>query len=481
MLGCGVLANGFSRVRCTGCGDELLVAFSCKRRGVCPSCCARRSADAAAHLMDDVLPAAPYRQWTISFPIRLRWALPRDGKLCSEVLDLFIRTLFSAMCRRARDLKLGARECGAVTFIQRFGSALQLNVHFHVLVPEGVFDDSGTLLPLPPPEDAEVHSILEAFLHRLRALLERTRTVRPRGHPPRRTRCPPALFCPVAPPVSPERLTCPHRSTLLLHRRLQPARQHPGPPQRPTRPRETLPLWRARSAFARAPLPAGGRSSLLPDEATCRVPHSNQAPAAHLSETPPPLGRAPPPNLRRRPPHLPALRLYSPGAGLHLQSPHRPPHPPSPQPPLQPSSPSRRRRPPAAHLRSTRVRLKTSTFPTPAHASAPSTGTVVTGRIETPHDPRSPGPIGPSPHARLARVPDPRLIALSTETDAPRRRAGAGDSTRGGPGRRALESKIQARPGRGGRARPGNGGMVGSPAEQQIIRSAIPGRSSRSS
>jgi hypothetical protein len=32
-----VLAHGFARVRCESCKDELLVAFSCKGRGVCPS------------------------------------------------------------------------------------------------------------------------------------------------------------------------------------------------------------------------------------------------------------------------------------------------------------------------------------------------------------------------------------------------------------------------------------------------------------
>ncbi|MBF5043284.1 MULTISPECIES: transposase [Myxococcaceae] len=37
-LDCGQLANGFARVRCEACGDELQVAFSCKGRGVCPSC-----------------------------------------------------------------------------------------------------------------------------------------------------------------------------------------------------------------------------------------------------------------------------------------------------------------------------------------------------------------------------------------------------------------------------------------------------------
>jgi hypothetical protein len=38
-----VLAHGFARVRCESCKDELLVAFSCKGQGVCPSCNAKRA------------------------------------------------------------------------------------------------------------------------------------------------------------------------------------------------------------------------------------------------------------------------------------------------------------------------------------------------------------------------------------------------------------------------------------------------------
>ena len=37
-LRCGILAHGFARVRCDVCAAERLVAFSCKGRGVCPSC-----------------------------------------------------------------------------------------------------------------------------------------------------------------------------------------------------------------------------------------------------------------------------------------------------------------------------------------------------------------------------------------------------------------------------------------------------------
>jgi ribosomal protein S27E len=37
-LKCGRLEHGFLRVRCESCHDEKLVAFSCKKRGFCPSC-----------------------------------------------------------------------------------------------------------------------------------------------------------------------------------------------------------------------------------------------------------------------------------------------------------------------------------------------------------------------------------------------------------------------------------------------------------
>jgi len=55
-LDCGLLCRGFARVRCDDCSDELLVAFSCKRRSICPSCTTRRMHDTAAHLVDRVLP-----------------------------------------------------------------------------------------------------------------------------------------------------------------------------------------------------------------------------------------------------------------------------------------------------------------------------------------------------------------------------------------------------------------------------------------
>ena len=76
-LRCGLLEHGFLRVKCSRCRFEHLVAFSCKLRGFCPSCGARRMVETSAHLIDHVIPAAPVRQWVLSFPWPLRLLFAR--------------------------------------------------------------------------------------------------------------------------------------------------------------------------------------------------------------------------------------------------------------------------------------------------------------------------------------------------------------------------------------------------------------------
>ena len=83
-------------------------------------------ADTAAHLVDRVLPEAPVRQWVLTLPYPLRYRCAYDARLTSDVLRAFIRALFAELRRRVRN-RWGERgdQCGAVTFIQRFGSAAQ--------------------------------------------------------------------------------------------------------------------------------------------------------------------------------------------------------------------------------------------------------------------------------------------------------------------------------------------------------------------
>ncbi|KFE58509.1 transposase zinc-binding domain-containing protein [Hyalangium minutum] len=134
-----MLAHGFARVRCESGKDEFLVAFWCKGRGVYPSCNAKRAHVTAVHLVERVLPHVPYRQWTRSFPHRVRWVLLKDVGPLSDVLTVFLRAGHALLRRRARRQSLRGGQVGAVSFIPFFGSALQVTPHFHSLVPDGVF------------------------------------------------------------------------------------------------------------------------------------------------------------------------------------------------------------------------------------------------------------------------------------------------------------------------------------------------------
>ncbi len=137
-LECGILAHGFVRVRCAQCAHEKLVAFSCKRRGICPSCGARRMAQTAAWLVDCVIPKVPVRQWVLSFPIPLRSLFAVHPELLTPVLQIIHRVIATYLIKHA-GVKRSEAATGAVTLIQRFGSAANINIHLHGLVLDGVY------------------------------------------------------------------------------------------------------------------------------------------------------------------------------------------------------------------------------------------------------------------------------------------------------------------------------------------------------
>jgi hypothetical protein len=143
-LECGIFAHGFARAWCDDCGHDYFVAYSCKGRGVCPSCNTRRMVETAAHLMDHVFPRLPVRQWVLSVPKRLRYFMQRDGAALNMVLRIFLRVIAQSLqdhCAGAAQVDRAALHIGAVAFIHRFGSSLNGHVHFHVCAVDGVFED----------------------------------------------------------------------------------------------------------------------------------------------------------------------------------------------------------------------------------------------------------------------------------------------------------------------------------------------------
>ena len=132
--------------------------------------------DTAAHLVDRVLPAVPYRQWVLSLPIPARLLMVREPALVSPVLRAFVRRVFAWQRHVARGMGIEEARSAAATFIQRGGGALNLNPHFHTLVPDGVFDarDDGSVrfVPLLAPSDADVASICGQVARRGLRLLQ---------------------------------------------------------------------------------------------------------------------------------------------------------------------------------------------------------------------------------------------------------------------------------------------------------------------
>ena len=166
-LQCGILAHGFLRLGCDTCKKEMLLAFSCKRRGFCPSCAGRRMAQTAAHLVECVIPWVPTRQWVVSVPIPLRYWTAPSKELTAKVHTIIRTTI--AQYYMNQDVKSGIErqkvQPGSVTFIQRFGGAINLNVHYHVVFLEGVYldrTDQGLkprFVKVEPPSDADIAKV----------------------------------------------------------------------------------------------------------------------------------------------------------------------------------------------------------------------------------------------------------------------------------------------------------------------------------
>jgi len=177
-LRCGVLAHGFARVLCDDCGHDDVVAFSCKGRGFCPSCGAARMVDTAAWLCDAVMPEVPVRQWVLSLPYRVRVLCAYDAAASAAVRSVLVRAVSGCYERTARRAGVPRPRTGSVAFVQRFDSALRLNVHFHVLWLDGVYGwEPGRTAPVFVEQgwvtDAAVQQLVQRIRDRVRRALRK--------------------------------------------------------------------------------------------------------------------------------------------------------------------------------------------------------------------------------------------------------------------------------------------------------------------
>jgi hypothetical protein len=175
-LSCGDFSEGFTRAHCRTCGHDLLVAFSCHGRSICPSCCGRRMANVAAHLVDRVLPDVPVRQYVLTLPYELRRLAAFKADVLTALARIFVEAVFARYRSRAGCDGIEDPQCGSVNFVQRFGS-LNLHVHFHLLALDGVFarDAVGGLVfhPAEAPTAADLDAIVARTARRSIAWLRK--------------------------------------------------------------------------------------------------------------------------------------------------------------------------------------------------------------------------------------------------------------------------------------------------------------------
>jgi hypothetical protein len=132
--------------------------------------------ETAAFLVDQVLPAVPYRQWVLTVPFRLRLLLARRPELVTSVLGAFLGVVGGLLRRKAREIGARDGEVGSVTFVQRFGDALNLHVHFHAVLPDGVFtigDAGAVVFHKVSLTDEEVSQVCMETSERVLRLLEK--------------------------------------------------------------------------------------------------------------------------------------------------------------------------------------------------------------------------------------------------------------------------------------------------------------------
>lgn len=128
------------------------------------------------HLVDDVLPHVPLRQWILALPFDLHLRAARDARVQSALLNLLVEELGEVLHGVT---KTGAEaRSGSVTFVQLFGSSLNLHVHFHVLALDGVYVPDGENKPpkfvrAPTPTRDQLRWLVERVAVRARQMLSR--------------------------------------------------------------------------------------------------------------------------------------------------------------------------------------------------------------------------------------------------------------------------------------------------------------------
>jgi ribosomal protein S27E len=129
-LDCGNPRCGFARIRCPDCGEERLLMFSCRTRGFCPSCPAKRLEEWGEWMREELLLNVPHRQVVFTIPRMLRIFFKYKRRLLGSLCQAAVQALLKYF-----QATTGAELVpGVVACIQTFGDRINLHPHAHCLV-----------------------------------------------------------------------------------------------------------------------------------------------------------------------------------------------------------------------------------------------------------------------------------------------------------------------------------------------------------
>jgi len=149
---CGNPRCGFARIRCPDCGQERLLMFSCRTRGFCPSCHAKRLEEWGEWVRETLLLDVPHRQVVFTIPKMLRPFFKYKRRLLGDLCRLALRTLTRYFAALAGSELMP----GVIAAIQTFGNRMNLHPHLHFLVTEGGVDKAGLFHKVPRIDDSRL-------------------------------------------------------------------------------------------------------------------------------------------------------------------------------------------------------------------------------------------------------------------------------------------------------------------------------------
>jgi len=146
--------------------------FSCRTRGFCPSCHAKRVEEWGEWIRETLLLDVPHRQVVFTIPKRLRVFFKFNRRLLGDLCRCALR----ALTRYFEVVAGSALTPGIITAIQTFGDRINLHVHLHFLVTEGGADEAGGFHKIPRIDDLR---LAEIFAREILAMLVRREPLSP--------------------------------------------------------------------------------------------------------------------------------------------------------------------------------------------------------------------------------------------------------------------------------------------------------------